>query len=111
MHLTPFATSRRDPWCRAKSGCGLIVRRLDSVVLLGWRWCPLLTAISCVPPLTTGGEKREEWGTVTPVVAVGAGLGGRANSGPCLLRAVSRSRLVQRGEGRRQSVWQESVTP
>ena len=25
MHLTPFATSRRDPWCRAKSGCGPIV--------------------------------------------------------------------------------------
>ena len=27
MHLTPFATSRRDPWCRAKSGCGPIVHR------------------------------------------------------------------------------------
>ena len=26
MHLTPFATSRRDPWCRAKSGCGPIVQ-------------------------------------------------------------------------------------
>ena len=26
IHLTPFATSRRDPWCRAKSGCGPIVR-------------------------------------------------------------------------------------
>ena len=26
MHLTPFATSRRDQWCRAKSGCGPIVQ-------------------------------------------------------------------------------------
>ena len=26
MHLTPFATSRRNLWCRAKSGCGPIVR-------------------------------------------------------------------------------------
>ena len=25
MHLTPFATSRRNLWCRAKSGCGPIV--------------------------------------------------------------------------------------
>ena len=31
MHLTPFATSRRDPWCRAKSGCGPIVRVLARV--------------------------------------------------------------------------------
>ena len=29
MHLTPFATSRRNPWCHAKSGCGPIVQLTD----------------------------------------------------------------------------------
>ena len=33
MHLTPFATSRRNLWCRAKSGCGPIVRRSGVVRL------------------------------------------------------------------------------
>ena len=31
MHLTPFATSRRNLWCRAKSGCGPIVRRVGTM--------------------------------------------------------------------------------
>ena len=33
MHLTPFATSRRNPWCRAKSGCGSIVQWGKNVIL------------------------------------------------------------------------------
>ena len=47
MYLTPFATSRRDPWCRAKSGWGPIVIRRQLAAGRGYSLSRILLRIVC----------------------------------------------------------------